>query len=310
MLNKEDLKGLWVSVPTEWDEDGSFDERVFRDEVAKLVEAGPHGLYTTGSTGEYYAMDYAEWKRVQDAFLAETRGKLPVQVGANWFNTQGTIERVRYAQSIGADAVQICFPAWMEMRQEDYDQFLIDVCEAVPDISVIHYNIARTKKLFFADDYARVLPHTPSLIGTKAAVPFDQLVKLFVEVPELNHFVGELYFPLAHQLGCRGMYTSWFMMNPSFIKAYYTLCTEGNYAEAISIMKRLAKWHRAAVEPLVRQGYWDPTLDKAFVEMTGWLPGNRRTRKPHHPLTDDGVKELRRITEEIVPEFLAYRDRP
>ncbi len=307
MLNKEDLKGLWVSVPTEWDEDDNFDERTFRDEVAMLVEAGPHGLYTTGSTGEYHAMDYDEWKKVQDAFLAETTGKLPVEVGANWFNTAGTIKRVRYARDIGADAVQICFPGWMEMRQEDYDQFLIDVSQAVPDISIIHYNTARSKKLFFADDYVRVLPHVPTLIGTKAAVPHDQLMKLLVEVSELNHFVGELHFALAHQLGCLGMYTSWFMMNPTFIKGYYELCTEGNYAEAIAIMKRLVRWHHAAVEPLVREGYLDPTLDKAFVEMAGWLPGNRRTRKPHHPLTDEWMAELRKTTARIVPEFLEYQ---
>ena len=44
MLSKEQLKGLWVSVPTEWDEQGNFDERTFRDEIALLIEAGADGL--------------------------------------------------------------------------------------------------------------------------------------------------------------------------------------------------------------------------------------------------------------------------
>jgi len=131
MLTREQLLGLWVSVPTEWDEDGNFDEKSFRTEVAMLIETGVHGLYTTGSTGEFYALDWEEWKQVQDAFLAETVGRIPVQVGANWFNTRDTIKRMRYARDKGADAVQICFPGWMEMRQEDYDQFLIDCCAAV-----------------------------------------------------------------------------------------------------------------------------------------------------------------------------------
>ena len=139
MLTKEQLVGMWVSVPTEWDEEGNFDEKTFRDEVALLIDTGVHGLYTTGTTGEFYAMDWKEWTKVQDAFLAETAGKIPVQVGANWFNTRDTIKRMRYARDKGADAVQICFPGWMEMRQEDYDQFLVDCSEAVPDIAIIHY---------------------------------------------------------------------------------------------------------------------------------------------------------------------------
>ncbi len=307
MLSKEQLEGMWVSVPTEWDKDYCFDEKVFRDEVAALIEAGANGLYTTGSTGEYYAMDYEEWKRIQDAFLAETRGRIPVQIGANWFNSRDTIKRVRYARDNGAGAVQICFPSWMQMRREDYDQFLIDVYEAVPDIAIIHYNIERTKKLFFADDYIRVLPQIPTLIGSKAGLPFGDFIDLITEAPEINHFVGEIFFPLAHQLGCRGMYTSWFMMNPVFLKDYYKLCTDKRYSEAVLIMKRLVRWRKNAVAPLIEKGYMDPALDKAFVEMAGWLPGNRRTRKPHQPIMDCEMAELRRVTAEIVPEFLEYK---
>jgi dihydrodipicolinate synthase/N-acetylneuraminate lyase len=298
---------MWVSVPTEWDEHGNFDEKTFRDETAMLIDAGAHGLYTTGSTGEFYALDWEELKLVTDAFLAETAGKIPVQIGANWFNTRDTIRRARYARDKGADAVQICFPAWMPMRQEDYDQFLVDVCEAVPDIALIHYNVAHTKKLFRGRDYAWVLPRVPTLIGSKAAVTTNDFMELVVNAPEMFHFTGEHVFPLGHLLGAKGMYTSWFMMNPAFFCDYYQLCLDGNYEEAIEITHRLTKWHETAVTPLFEKGYLHPTLDKAFVEMAGWLPGNRRTRKPHQPISDEEFGELKRLTAELMPEFLSYR---
>ena len=177
MLTKEQLVGLWGPVPTEWDADSNFDEKTFRDEVAMLIDCGVNGLYTTGTTGEFYALDWEEFKQVQGAFLAETKGKIPVQVGANWFNTRDTITRMRFARDHGADAVQICFPGWMEMREADYDQFLIDCYKAVPDIAIIHYNIGRTKKLFYADDYLRVMSSVPTMIGTKAAMPFNNYVE-------------------------------------------------------------------------------------------------------------------------------------
>jgi len=308
MLTKERLTGMWISVPTEWDEDGNFDEKTFREETAMLIDAGAHGLYTTGSTGEFHALDWEEWKVVQDAFIAETAGKIPVQIGANWFNTRDTIKRVRYARDIGADAVQICFPGWMEMRQEDYDQFLVDVYEAVPDIAIIHYNTLRTKRLFLADDYIRVLPRVPTMIGTKALVPFTSLIDLMTRVPELNHFCRDDLFPLASQLGVKGTYSSWFMMNPKFFLDYYQMCIDGRHAEAIAVTKRLTQWLAVAVFPLLAKGYMDPTLDKAFVQMAGWLPvKNRLTRKPYHPMSEEDFVQLRRDTETIMPEFLNYK---
>lgn len=307
MLSHEQLRGMWVSVPTEWDEEGNFDEKTFRDEIALLIDAGAHGLYTTGSTGEFYALDWEEFCQVTDAFLKETAGKIPVQVGANWFNTRDTIRRVQYARDHGADAVQICFPGWMTMPEAHYDQMLVDVYEAVPDISLIHYNISRSGKLFLAPDYLRVAPRVPTLIGTKAAMPLNDFLVLATYVPQLNHFVGEMTFPLGHQLGAPGMYTSWFMMNPAFFHDYYQKCLSGNYAEALATTKRLVRWCDEAVKPLLGRGYQDPTLDKAFVEMSGWLPGNRRTRKPYSPLTDDEFAQLRQATEQTVPEFLEYK---
>ena len=180
MLTKDQLRGMWVSVPTDWDEDDKFDESTFRETTAMIIDAGADGVYTTGTTGEFYSMDFAEYKQVTDAFLTETAGKIPAQVGANWFSTRDTIKRVRYARDKGADAVQFCLPSWMEMPDEQYDQFMIDVYEAVPDIAIIHYNISRTGKMFYGKDYARLIPQIPTMIGTKAAMPLNNFMELAV----------------------------------------------------------------------------------------------------------------------------------
>ena len=307
MLTKDRMKGMWISVPTDWDEDYNFDEKTFRDVTARLIDVGAHALYTTGSTGEFYALDWPEYMKVTDAFLAEVDGKVPVQVGANWFNTRDTIKRVRYARDKGADGVQICFPGWMAMPQEHYDQFLIDVYEAVPDISLVHYNSPRTKKQFFGPDYARVAPRVPTLIATKACLSVNDFVALVTYAPQMCHLAGELDFAMCHPLGAPGMVSSWFMMNPEFFHGYYNMCVEGRYSEAIAVAERLMKWFTEAVAPLFRKGYRDPTLDKAFIALGGWLGGNRRTRRPYIGLTEEEFAQLRRVTEQIMPEFLSYR---
>jgi len=183
----------------------------------------------------------------------------------------------------------------------------VDVYEAVPDIALIHYNIGRTKKLFTGKDYARVLPRVPTLIGSKTGVSLNGYMELMLHAPQMEHFVGENTFSLGHQLGAKGMYASWFMMNPRFFLDYYQMCLEGRYKEAVAISMRLTKWLDVAVLPQLAKGYMDPTLDKAFVEIGGWLPGNRRTRKPHQPMTDEDFAEMKRLTAEIMPEFLEYK---
>jgi len=308
MLTKEQLTGLWISVPTEWDDAGNFDEKTFRDEIAMLIAAGAHGLYTTGSTGEYYTLDWDEYKKVQTAFVTEVAGKVPIQVGANWFNTRDTIKRVQFARDLGAGAVQVCFPGWMEMGQNDYDQFLVDVYEAVPDIALIHYNVGRTKKVFHGKDYARILPRVPTLLGSKSGVSLNEYMELVLYAPQMQHFVGEHLLSIGWQLGARGSYASWFMMNPTYFLDYYQMCVEGRFAEAIAQTMRMTKWVHEAIVPLVQKGYMDPTLDKAFAELGGWLPGNRRTRKPHQPLTDADFAWLKQKTLETMPEFVgAYK---
>ena len=307
MLTREQLRGIWVGIPTEWDAEGRFDERVFRDEVAMLIDAGVHGIYTTGTTGEFYALNWEEYTQLVDAFAGETVGKCPMQVGANWFNTRDTIERVRYARDRGIDGVQIIFPPWIEMRLEDYDQFLVDVYEAVPDISLIHYNCGRAKKVFKGPDYARVLPRVPTLIGSKAIVPLDDFMGLKTFSPGMHHFIDTHLLALGMQIGAQGAYDTISLLNPRLVLDYWALCEAGRWDEALDISLRLWRWFNDAVIPLAGKGYRDPTLDKAFAELGGWLPGNRRTRKPHYPVTDEDFAWLKARTQDVFPELMAYR---
>ena len=110
-------------------------------------------------------------------------------------------------------------------------------------------------------------------------------------------------FPLAHQFGAPGMYTSWFMMNPDFFKDYYDKCLN-DLPAATSISRRFIRWFGECVAPLIVRGYCDPTLDKPFIVMGGWLPSRIDTRKPYMRITEDEFAELKRRTKEIMPEFV------
>ena len=109
------------------------------------------------------------------------------------------------------------------------------------------------------------------------------------------------------QLGAKGSYDTITLLNPRLTLNYWHLCETGQWAQAIAVAMRLSHWFYVAVGPLAAKGYRDPALDKAFTELGGWLPGNRRTRKPYHPLTDEDFAQLRAVTKQVFPELLEYR---
>jgi len=152
-----------------------------------------------------------------------------------------------------------------------------------------------------------VLPRVPTLIGSKAIVPLEEFMGLKVFSPAMHHFIDTHLLPLGMQLGAQGAYDTISLLNPTLVLDYWRLCEAGKWNQALRISLRLWRWFNDAVVPLVAKGYRDPTLDKAFAELGGWLPGNRRTRKPHQPVTEADFAWLRAKTEEVFPELLQYK---
>jgi len=307
MLTKENLKGVWVSITLPWDEDGNFDEAIFRENAAKLASSGVHGIYTTGSTGEFHAIDWNEFKRMVDALVAETQGQVLTQVGCTWLNTRDSIRMARYAADQGVDGVQVAVPFWMELNDDEVLKYFTDLAQACPDVGIVHYNIHRAKRFLNGKDYQQICARVPNLVGTKfGSSEFSAWMELQINGPELNHFVGEGNLVMGMMFGAKGVYCSHALMNPRFILDWFDMCERREWEEATRIQWRINRWLVKAVYPLIEAGHLDPTLDKAFQEMVGWLEGSRWTRPPYIALTDEEMETLIAGTRKYYPEMFEY----
>ncbi|MCD6059301.1 MAG: dihydrodipicolinate synthetase [Thermomicrobiales bacterium] len=98
VLTRSNLHGVWAAIATPFDDDDRFDGEVLRENMRRLHAAGVHGIYTTDSDGEFYAIEFDEYQRIVDVFSEEAyRLGVPTQVGVTWSNTQGIVDRLRYA---------------------------------------------------------------------------------------------------------------------------------------------------------------------------------------------------------------------
>ncbi|MBG87811.1 MAG: hypothetical protein CMO80_13035 [Verrucomicrobiales bacterium] len=85
MLTRENFIGPWAGLPVAWTDDDRFDEATYRADVRACCQAGIPGIYTAGTTGEFYAMEFDEFQQVARATVEEAhRCDTPAMIGVSF----------------------------------------------------------------------------------------------------------------------------------------------------------------------------------------------------------------------------------
>lgn len=305
-LTRENLHGIWAAIATPFDTDGQFAEDVFRENLRRLHAAGVHGIYTTDSDGEFYALELDEFKRVISVFADETRRLgAPTQVGVTWCNTQGMLDRLRFAAEQGILGAHIGHPFFMPMTPESYRAFWQDIQQAVPDrFALIHYNTPRVHNYQRGPDYAVLQQTVPNLIGSKhvgADVP--EFLTLMADAPQLSHFTGEHAMTPFMLFGARGVY-SWFVnFNPRYMLDWYEEILQGRWEQAKHRQTRMHAFIRAK-ELLQGPGNLHGIIGKALTAASPFLVESNQTRRPYLPVPAATVERFRRLAESEFPDMI------
>lgn len=105
------IQGIIPAIITPVDGDGKFQEPAFEKLVSRLYQAGVHGLYVCGQTGEGLQQRTEQRKAVAEAAvrLSPPDRTVIIHVGAP--STAEAVELARHASKIGAAAVSSLPPA-------------------------------------------------------------------------------------------------------------------------------------------------------------------------------------------------------
>jgi dihydrodipicolinate synthase/N-acetylneuraminate lyase len=264
-----------------------------------------HGLYTTDSDGEFYAIELEEFKRIVTVFADETqRLNIPAQVGVTWCNTQGMLDRLGFAASRGILGAHVGHPFFMPMTPESYQAFWQDVRRAVPDwFALVHYNTPRVHNYQLGPDYAILAQAVPNLVGSKhvgSSVP--EFLTLMTCAPHLSHFTGEHAMTPFMMLGARGVY-SWFAnFNAAYMVAWHDDIINRRWVVAIARQQRMHAFIMAT-SVLLGAGNLHGIVGKAVTAASPFLVPANRTRRPYLPISDETVRQFKRLTEEQFPDL-------
>jgi hypothetical protein len=137
-LTRKTLSGVWCALILPWTDRDRLDARRFAREIRGYGGTGVSGVYTGGTTGEFYAQDDATFEQVTEIACAEAHAlRLPIQIGASALSTRTTRMRIRTAIRAGADAL----PEGLKIGQpsagegaDDHPGVLVDLLDPGQDV--------------------------------------------------------------------------------------------------------------------------------------------------------------------------------
>ncbi|MBM4420907.1 MAG: dihydrodipicolinate synthase family protein [Chloroflexi bacterium] len=300
------LHGVWAAIPLPWTDRGVVDEGVLRELLRIYREAGVHGVYTTGTDGEFHVLDIADYRSLVDAFARGAADVgIPAQVGVTWLHTAGVLERIAYARDRGINAVQVALPFWQPLSDREILNFFADLARAFPDVALIHYNIALAKRFLTGAEYRSILEVAPTLVGTKQTggnvAAFEEVV---LATPRLHHFVVDPHVVPGVLLGARGTYSAAVNISARWMMEWWRDCERGDWQAATRKKVMLDRMDREAVG-LLSHLTAEPSWSKLYTRCGIYPKMPLRVRAPYLSATDEDAAAFTRLLETGYPEMIA-----
>jgi 4-hydroxy-tetrahydrodipicolinate synthase len=145
-----DLHGIFVPMLTPLDDDERVDEPSLRRLVDFLVDAGVHGIWAMGTTGEFACLSQAERARAVEATVEQVNGRVPVIANIGDGSTGLALRHAEHAKRAGADALALTPPHYYPHSMDEMLVHYRAMKQAYPDLPLFVYNIPQTVKVKMA----------------------------------------------------------------------------------------------------------------------------------------------------------------
>lgn len=309
-LNLENFRGSWAGLPVAWTARDEFDEPTYRGDIARCCRLGVPGVYSGGTTGEFYAMEFDEFQRVARATVeaAHAAGK-PAMIGVSSTYTRGAARRAAYAASVGADAIQVTLPFWMEVPEPELLPFFRAVSAAAGNLPLSIYETRRAKVALTLDQHRAIKEALPNYLMVKANA---QTVGTTPEgcaaltAMGVNVFADEAScWPKLARQGVAGCCSSFVYYAPRLVLDLNRALAAKDWAAVDAgsgKLFRLLDFIGQAFDPL---GYLDSAGDRLGGVAGGVLRSGLYSRGPYPHANAGDVRTLREWYRVNLPEVYA-----
>ena len=270
--------GIIPPIITPFKDSGEVNFEALAAMSKHLVDNGVHGLFPFGTTGEFYAVNDADFveglKTVRDAVADKCNGcgkQIQLIAGCNHITTRGVIRLIRMVEELGGyDAISVLTPMFISQTQDELYTYYRTIAENSSLPIIMYNNPAKTNVNIKPETAARLAKDCPNIIGVKDSTGdmtvCEEYLRLTSEYRDhFNVLMGRdtmIYAGLAY--GCAGAVASCANIAPRIVADIYDKFVQGNLEEALEAQFRLAPLRIATnmgtfptviKEGLVLQGY-------------------------------------------------------
>ena len=183
-------KGIIAAMSTPFFPDETLNEAELRHQVDRLIAAGLHGIFTLGTNGENYAMDFDEKARIMEIVIDQAAHRVPIYVGTGCVTTKETVALTRKACELGADCASVVSPWFAENTQEGLYRHYRTVAEC-SDLPVLIYNMPARTGVNVHYKTMKRLAEIPNIVGVKdSSGNFDNMQRYLEECQGISVLSG------------------------------------------------------------------------------------------------------------------------
>jgi 4-hydroxy-tetrahydrodipicolinate synthase len=297
----ERLHGIIPPVITPLTEEGTFDpvsaERIYEHHL----EAGVHGLFLFGSSGEGPLLRDFDRVEALDVAVRTVESKIPVLVGTMEPGTDQVIAQGLRVQEQGADALVVCPPFYFPPTQKEILTHFRKIHEAI-DLPILVYDIPYTAKVKVELETMLTLAEEGTVIGAKdSSGDSVSFRRLLVKRPAgFKLFTGsELLIDSVLLQGADGTVPGLANVAPELFVQLYDQWQDGCTEQAVETQERIVRLFDMFIPPegAFQAGYFLGAM-KTAMKHRGIIATNR-TCDPFTQFTVEDEERIHSIMSEL-----------
>lgn len=265
---KERLSGPIVVIPTPFKADGSVDDDGVREIVRRSLANDARVFALTAGDSFYHELSIDEVKALTKT-LVDAVGDQGITLAASGdWSKEDILAYVKYAEEVGADAVQVLKSA--KASDDEVVAFYREVDAATNLGIVLHGD-------FPAEQLEKVLA-IDSVVALKEDVSLEYLTDRLTEFGDrINIFPGgsESRFLVAWPYGAKAYYSGIYQFNAPLARKFWQAVQAGDFAAATDFVRRYdypfikkfshGFWHASMAYFGVSERYIRP-LDQSYTD--------------------------------------------
>lgn len=177
-----EFRGVFPAVITPMTPEGKLNEDAFRKVIEFNIQAGVHGFWVAGGTGESVLLDDEENHRIAEIVAEQARGRVKniMHVGAP--TTERAAKMAEHAARAGVEAI-CCVPPFFYRRTDNEIAEHYRIVAEAADLPLFIYNLPHSTGVEITPVLMqKIQERVPQLVGLKHSAPTFSNVRAFAKM--------------------------------------------------------------------------------------------------------------------------------